>query len=189
VISGASAVNTRVHTSLPSAHGAAGALGTRHSPRPLFEEGRKFSGKISGASRGENASLRLDSLTIESEPEASTHGASYPSPASVSEAWGGWHIESAANDVTGGGWLREISSFRMHGKTPTPGLTSFAPTLPTARKSSRGGRDGKELARARDERPQAAPSPSHNVVRLSLGRPVDNARHDDHCGLLRWRPQ
>jgi hypothetical protein len=29
--------------------------------------------------------------------------ASYPSRASVSEAWGGWQIESAANDVTGGG--------------------------------------------------------------------------------------
>src|SRR6266567_9128974 len=29
----------------PSAHGAAGALGTRHSPRPPFTEGRKFPAK------------------------------------------------------------------------------------------------------------------------------------------------
>src|SRR5258708_8591804 len=34
-ISGASAVNTRAHISLPSAYGAPGALGARHSPRSL----------------------------------------------------------------------------------------------------------------------------------------------------------
>jgi hypothetical protein len=34
-ISGASAVNTRAQLSLPSAYGAAGALGARYSPRPL----------------------------------------------------------------------------------------------------------------------------------------------------------
>src|SRR5450631_44037 len=39
-VSGASAVNTGVHTKLPiCAHQAAGALGTRHSPRPLIAEG------------------------------------------------------------------------------------------------------------------------------------------------------
>jgi hypothetical protein len=34
-VSGASAVNTGVHTHYPSAH-QAGALGTRHSPSPLI---------------------------------------------------------------------------------------------------------------------------------------------------------
>ena len=40
MFSGASAVKTGVHTQLTHcAHQAAGALGTRHSPRPLFDEG------------------------------------------------------------------------------------------------------------------------------------------------------
>ncbi len=37
--SGELAVNTRVHLPLPCAHEAAGASGTRHSPRPLMAEG------------------------------------------------------------------------------------------------------------------------------------------------------
>jgi len=42
-VSGASAVNTCVHTSLlHSAHRAAGALGTRHSPRPCYWRARDF---------------------------------------------------------------------------------------------------------------------------------------------------
>ena len=53
MFSGASAVNTRVHTYYPSAREAAGALGTRHSPRPLFSKGdgyRHASGAIRVAS-------------------------------------------------------------------------------------------------------------------------------------------
>jgi hypothetical protein len=47
-VSGASAVNTGVHTQLTlCAHQAAGALGTRHSPRPLF-----FRGTRRAAARG-----------------------------------------------------------------------------------------------------------------------------------------
>jgi hypothetical protein len=42
--SGELAVNTRVHLPLPCAHEAAGALGTRHSPRPL-KGGRKLKSK------------------------------------------------------------------------------------------------------------------------------------------------
>jgi len=46
-VSGASAVNTCVHTSLSrSAHRAAGALGTRHSPRPLIAEGGRSDAKL-----------------------------------------------------------------------------------------------------------------------------------------------
>jgi hypothetical protein len=38
--SGASAVNTRVLTYYPSACEAAGALGTRHSPRPRYQRAK-----------------------------------------------------------------------------------------------------------------------------------------------------
>ena len=41
-VSGASAVNTHAHTKLLSAHEAAGALGTRHSPRPLLTRATRF---------------------------------------------------------------------------------------------------------------------------------------------------
>ena len=55
MFSGASAVNTRVHTYYPSAHEAAGALGTRHSPRPSSMRAERFLRKTSGAVRGEIA--------------------------------------------------------------------------------------------------------------------------------------
>jgi hypothetical protein len=54
--SGATAVNTRVHLSLPSAHEAAGALGTRYPPRPLYSWANDCC-KNSGAARRENAEL------------------------------------------------------------------------------------------------------------------------------------
>ena len=63
-VSGASAVNTRVHTKLPSAHEAAGALGTRHSPRPLFFEGRTIYSQTSGATCRENANACLDVMSL-----------------------------------------------------------------------------------------------------------------------------
>src|SRR6266702_8154641 len=40
----------------PSAHEAAGALGTRHSPRPLFK-GRRISDKPRAQARRENANV------------------------------------------------------------------------------------------------------------------------------------
>jgi len=56
----------------PSAHGAAGALGTRHSPRPLFTEGRKL-GQSSGASRREDekACLQLRGKAPHTQPSSS----------------------------------------------------------------------------------------------------------------------
>jgi hypothetical protein len=50
------AVNTRVHTTHYLAHEAAGAPGTRHSPRPLFEKGGEF-WYSSGVARRENAKV------------------------------------------------------------------------------------------------------------------------------------
>ena len=55
MFSGASAVNTGVHPySTLCAHQAAGALGTRHSPRPLFKRADDV-WQSSGARRGEIA--------------------------------------------------------------------------------------------------------------------------------------
>jgi hypothetical protein len=55
-ISGASAVNTRAHISLPSAYGAAGALGARHSPRPLSKRANVFGkSRAQSVPRGEEA--------------------------------------------------------------------------------------------------------------------------------------
>ena len=62
-VSGASAVNTGVHTSLlHCAHQAAGALGTRHSPRPLRCRAAEFPGKLGRiAPRGrDNVSTLFD---------------------------------------------------------------------------------------------------------------------------------
>jgi len=43
--SGASAVNTRAHTSLPQRARGCGCMDTRHSPRPLLEESERFDAK------------------------------------------------------------------------------------------------------------------------------------------------
>ena len=50
--SGELAVNTRVHLQLPCAHEAAGALGTRHSPRPHFSRGGRFTQTPDATRRG-----------------------------------------------------------------------------------------------------------------------------------------
>jgi hypothetical protein len=157
-VSGASAVNTGAHTSLPQRAPGCGCIGHPAFPAPSVLKGRHISGKARARCVARMRVCVSGSLTVESESEASTHGASYPSPASVSEAWGGWHIESAANDVTGGGWLSETNSFGMRGETPHPGAhfvradprASFARLDPTARKSSRG--EGWERARKGEER-------------------------------------
>ena len=58
MISGATAVNTRVHfCTTHFAHEAAGALGTRHSPRPL--SGRKSHQHLGRNLRREIAKVRL----------------------------------------------------------------------------------------------------------------------------------
>jgi hypothetical protein len=51
VIFGELAVNTRVHFPLLCAHGAAGALGARHSPRPLWAEVLQRLGRIARRER------------------------------------------------------------------------------------------------------------------------------------------
>ena len=61
------AVNTRVHTTHYLAHEAAGAPGTRHSPRPLFGEGGEFM-HHSGALRRENAEVRLNAQHSQCRP-------------------------------------------------------------------------------------------------------------------------
>jgi hypothetical protein len=74
------AVNTRVHTTHYLAHEAAGAPGTRHSPRPLFF-GADVDGMNSGnACRGNAAVCLMGCLIIESGFEGTARCAS-PRPA------------------------------------------------------------------------------------------------------------
>jgi hypothetical protein len=72
MFSGASAVNTRAHTSLPSAHGAAGALGTRHSLRPCFQRARDRSiARVRSAPRDINTCSQLRGQAPHSQPSSS----------------------------------------------------------------------------------------------------------------------
>jgi len=76
-VSGASAVKTRAHIPLPhSAHEAAGALGTRHSPRPLIGEGGTSRAKLGHnrpRDRGVVEAKRNVVLDNASDPVVSPH--------------------------------------------------------------------------------------------------------------------
>src|SRR6266700_2485368 len=48
----------------PSAHGAAGALGTRHSPRPLFAKGERFLANLGRDAWAETAKASLDTTSL-----------------------------------------------------------------------------------------------------------------------------
>src|SRR6266702_7678812 len=48
----------------PSAHGAAGALGTRHSPRPLFAKGERFLANLGRDAWAETAKAYLDTTSL-----------------------------------------------------------------------------------------------------------------------------
>ena len=60
-VSGASAVKTGAPTKLLSAHGAAGALGTRHSPRPRFE-GEKLQHQL--GARSASARVKVSAFGV-----------------------------------------------------------------------------------------------------------------------------
>jgi hypothetical protein len=148
-VSGASAVNTRAHTKLPPARTRLRVHWAPGIPRALFLEGRTNL-QTSGALRGENASLCLSSLTVESESEASTLGAcaacalsslalasSFPSLPPRAPASGGVETSKArsgvgANEVSAGvGGLSKHSERDYFAQpAPTRHIVRCAPDVP-----------------------------------------------------------
>ena len=134
MFSGASAVNTRAHTSLPSAHEAAGALGTRHSPRPLQGGAMKFSGKPRAFQRRETAMPCFSSLTFESDAR---NDAALSLPRERQRSAGRVARRARSDRCDGWGLIGETNAVRSAPKAPHP--TGLRPaTLPATRSRSRG---------------------------------------------------
>jgi hypothetical protein len=62
--SGVTAVNTRVHLPLLCAHEAAGALGARHSPRPLLTVAPRLWAAVPGIARAHRAARRRGMFAV-----------------------------------------------------------------------------------------------------------------------------